>query len=77
MEPWSWSTKAEAGFECCPFETSPCVWPLNAPATWMAVVLCLAHQSGSIVERACIRSDLREERRALMQGWADYVAKTA
>ena len=77
MEPWLWLTKAEAGFECCPFETSPCVWPPNAPATWMAVELCLAHQPGNMLERAHFRSDLMEERRALMQGWADYVAKAA
>ena len=44
-------------------------------ASWAAVELCLAHRPGSMVERAYFRSDLMEERRALMQGWADYVVK--
>ena len=35
--------------------------------------LALAHASGSQVERAYARSDLRDKRRALMQRWAEYV----
>ena len=46
-------------------------------ASWAAVELCLAHRPGSMAERAYFRSDLMEERRALMQEWADYVAKAA
>ena len=46
-------------------------------ASWAAVELCLAHRPGSMVERAYFRSDLMVERRALMQGWANYVAKAA
>lgn len=35
--------------------------------------MCLAHKVGSAVERSYARSDLLEKRRALMQGWADFV----
>jgi len=38
--------------------------------------LALAHASGSQVERAYARSDLRDKRRALMQRWAEYVTGT-
>ena len=38
--------------------------------------LALAHASGSQVERAYARSDLRDKRRALMQRWAEYVTTT-
>lgn len=36
--------------------------------------LALAHVVGSEVERAYMRSDLFEKRRALMQDWADFVS---
>ena len=36
--------------------------------------LSLAHNSGNAVEMACMRSDLFELRRSLMQQWADYLA---
>lgn len=36
--------------------------------------LALAHTVGSEVERAYMRSDLFEKRRALMQDWADFVS---
>lgn len=45
--------------------------------SWAAVELCLAHRPGSLVERAYFRSDLMEERRELMQNWADYVTNSA
>lgn len=35
---------------------------------------CLAHTVGSDVERAYARSDLLEQRRALMHDWSQYVA---
>ena len=38
--------------------------------------LALAHASGTQVERAYARSDLRDKRRALMQRWAEYVTTT-
>ena len=34
----------------------------------------LAHNVGNGVEQAYMRSDLFEQRRALMQAWADYIA---
>lgn len=39
--------------------------------------LALAHTVGSEVERAYMRSDLFEKRRALMQDWADFVSSTS
>jgi len=39
--------------------------------------LALAHTVGSEVERAYMRSDLFEKRRALMQDWADFVSGTS
>lgn len=39
--------------------------------------LALAHTVGSAVERAYMRSDLFEKRRALMQEWADYASGPA
>ena len=38
---------------------------------------CLAHVTGSAVEQAYQRSDLLDQRRQLMQRWADYVTTTA
>lgn len=35
--------------------------------------LCLAHAVGSAVEKAYLRSDLIDQRRALMGAWADFV----
>ena len=42
-------------------------------ATYAAMELCLAHHVGSAIERAYARSDLLEQRRALMGQWAEYV----
>lgn len=39
--------------------------------------LALAHAVGSAVERAYMRSDLFEKRRALMQDWSDFVSGPA
>ena len=42
-------------------------------ATYAAMELSLAHHVGNAVERAYARSDLLEQRRALMDQWAEYV----
>ena len=42
-------------------------------ASYAAMELSLAHQVGNAVERAYARSDLLEQRRALMDQWAEYV----
>ena len=43
-------------------------------ASHNAIELCLAHDVGSSVERAYRRTDLIDQRRTLLQSWADYVA---
>ena len=42
-------------------------------ATYAAMELSLAHHVGNTVERAYARSDLLEQRRSLMDQWAEYV----
>ena len=42
-------------------------------ASWAVMEKALAHHVGSAVERAYARSDLFEQRRALMQAWGAYV----
>ena len=42
-------------------------------ASYAAMELSLAHHVGNAVERAYARSDLLEQRRALMDQWAEYV----
>ena len=42
-------------------------------ASWAAMELSLAHAVGSNVERAYSRSDLLEQRRALMEAWGEYL----
>ena len=42
-------------------------------ATYAAMELSLAHHIGNAVERAYARSDLLEQRRALMDQWAEYM----
>ena len=51
-------------------------WALEQPGvSWAACELALAHSLGTAVVQAYVRdADLLEERRALMQQWADYVA---
>ncbi|MCY4654384.1 MAG: site-specific integrase, partial [Dehalococcoidia bacterium] len=44
-------------------------------ASHAAMELSLAHQVGSTVEQAYFRSDLFEQRRELMQDWADYLGE--
>ena len=45
----------------------------QSTASYEAAELALAHQIGSATERAYFRSDLLDERRELMQAWADYI----
>lgn len=35
----------------------------------------MAHKVGNVAEQAYARSDLLDQRRELMQAWADYLAK--
>ena len=42
-------------------------------ATWAAIELSLAHKVGTDVESAYFRTHLLDERRPLMQAWADHV----
>ena len=46
-------------------------------ASHAAMELSLAHHVGSTVEQAYFRSDLFEQRRKLMQQWADYLGEAA
>ena len=45
----------------------------NTNASWAAMELALAHQPGNTVEQAYARTDLLEQRRPLMEAWADYL----
>lgn len=48
-------------------------WALETtPTPWAVAEMALAHAVGTDVERVYVRSDLREQRRTLMQQWADY-----
>ena len=40
---------------------------------WEAIELCLAHKVGNSVAQAYFRDDLLEQRRPIMEAWADYV----
>ena len=42
-------------------------------ASWEAAELSLAHSIGTTVSQAYFRTDLIDERRPLMQAWADYL----
>ena len=43
-------------------------------ASHNAIEMCLAHDVGSSVERAYRRTDLLDQRRALLEAWSDFVA---
>ena len=50
-------------------------WTLETTLTpWAVAEAALAHNIGNSVESAYIRSDAMEQRRVLMQAWADYCA---
>ena len=47
----------------------------NTNASFDCMELCLAHRPRSTTEQAYARSDLFQQRRDLMQAWADYLTK--
>lgn len=59
------------------FRSSFKTWTMEAEAAEdfddRIVEMCLAHVTGSAVERAYMRSEFVEKRRPIMQAWADYV----
>ena len=56
------------------FRTTFRVWAEEqSSASHAAKELSLAHAVGSAVEQAYLRSDLLDQRRALMQEWADFL----
>ena len=48
-------------------------WAAEQGADWATAEASLGHSVGSTVEQAYMRSDLLEQRRELMQQWADYL----
>jgi len=48
-----------------------------ADAPWEISEVCLAHSTGGKVERSYKRTDFLEQRRDLMQRWADFVDGTS
>ena len=53
-------------------------WATHTPrAARQVCELALAHVNRDRVEAACMRSDLFERRRVLMQQWADFVAASS
>ncbi|WP_321170014.1 integrase [Sedimentitalea xiamensis] len=50
-----------------------CSEAANVP--WEVAEACLAHRTGGKVERSYKRTDFLEQRRELMQRWADYVER--
>ncbi len=66
------------GLHCTPhgFRTSFRDWAkAEARARFEAIELCLAHAVGSSVTQAYDRDDLLDERRELMDAWAQYVER--
>ena len=58
------------------FRSSFRIWAQeNTSSSHAAMELALAHSVGSAVEQAYMRSDLLEQRRTLMQQWANFLAK--
>ncbi|MFN3213742.1 MAG: tyrosine-type recombinase/integrase [Henriciella sp.] len=56
------------------FRSSFRVWcSENTDISWEVAEACLAHSIGSRVERSYNRTDYIEQRRALMQRWADFI----
>ena len=54
------------------FRSSFRTWAAETGQRWDAAEMCLAHNVGSNVERAYSRTDLLEQRRALMDAWVAY-----
>ena len=64
------------GLGCTPhgFRSSFRDWAAeNSGASYEAIELSLAHVAGNAVVRSYFRSDLLEERRGLMEAWANYL----
>ena len=55
------------------FRSSFRSWAAEHGADWATAEASLGHSVGSTVEQAYMRSDLLEQRRELMQQWADYI----
>ena len=50
-------------------------WVIEQTSTsWAVAEAALAHNVGNSTEAAYMRSDLFDQRRALMNAWADYIA---
>lgn len=67
------------GLDCHPhgFRSSFRDWAeeqTEVNASHAAIELCLAHRVGSAVEKAYFRSDLLDQRRALLQAWGNFIA---
>lgn len=58
------------------FRTSFRTWAAEqSSASWAACEAALSHRLGNIVEQAYVRTDMLDERRGLMQDWADFVTR--
>ena len=67
----------ECGIQGVPhgLRTSFKVWAEEqSGASWAAIEMSLAHAVGNSTERAYFRSDLLDQRRALMQAWGDFIS---
>ena len=69
--------KSKLGCDAHGFRSSFRDWATETIASSYEVIeLCLAHRVGTAVTAAYFRSDLLEQRRELMQSWADHAAPT-
>ena len=80
-QPLSWQTLLKLlrtnGLDCTVhgFRSSFKTWAIEATTTpWAVGEAALAHVVGNTTEAAYVRGDLFEQRRELMDAWADYVA---
>ena len=56
------------------FRSSFRSWALEqTDAPWAVAEACLAHRLGTAVEQAYVRTDMLDQRRGLMQRWADFI----
>ena len=69
--------KAQLGCTVHGFRSSFRDWAQEqSGASWATIELSLAHRAGTTVEQAYFRSDLIDQRRTLMQAWADFADPT-
>ncbi len=69
----------KSNLDCVPhgFRSSFRDWAAElSGASWECIELSLAHKVGTSVEAAYFRTDLLDERRPMMQAWADYIDPT-